>query len=213
MKQIIIVSRIHLYQKDEEFTKYATDNTPEFIAQNTEGYKLLIVNGSKLRGLNENNKIVEKILSIAIEQGFGNVHGTGLAYHFKNNLNNAVVDTFSNNEWKDINVKKYSSADPTDKPFYDILNPLGKAIQENKPIDTFLDEIWLFFSKDALLNAKLDFLHDIHDGKIVADIPKVLQREEVITVFELLKDKKYDNNDPKMRENLKNLRDAVLKIR
>ena len=82
----------------------------------------------------------------------------------------------------------------------------------NEPLSKF-DEVWYFFYASVILDTKLDFLHDIHDSKIVADIPKVLQREEVITAFEHLKNKKYNNNDEAMRENLKKLRDAVLKIR
>ena len=73
------------------------------------------------------------------------------------------------------------------------------------------DEAWQFFYADFLLNTKLDFLHSIHNGEIVKELPEMLAEAE--KHFEPLKNKKYDNNDPKMRENLKNLRDAVLKIR
>jgi hypothetical protein len=211
MKQIILVSRIHAYGVEEEFTKYSNDNTLDFLSLYTEGYVLIIVNGSKMRALTGNVPKAAKILEIANSQSLNKTCDTVIAYHNATNLDGALSSQFSEDGWLKITISRYSSASEKDKPLYDILNTIGgNAINGNKLSDTLLKSLWDFWNVDTTMEAKLNLLHGIVKGEVIHELPKALQTKSVNDYFEPLKGKKYDNQNEGTRESLKQLRDVVL---
>lgn len=175
MKQIILVSRIHYYDNQEEFAKYSDGDSNIIKESNT--FRLLIIKGSTLRNLDTNSQKAAAIASasnIVLDKSAE----TLIAYHFHNDLNKAIRLTFKRDGWNDIAVKGYGTeGDEASQPIYQILNRLGEAIradQENEQ-PQLIERLWRFISHDPILEAKLLLLQAIlRGGEVLSTVLAIL---------------------------------------
>lgn len=171
MKQIILISRIHPYGDQEEFSKYSDGDTP--IVKETDHFKLLLIKGSTLANLVDSDQKAQAILATATASSLDAEEETLIAYHFRNELDKPIRIAFQKDGWSEIDIKRYGTAsDETKQPIYQILNPLGEAIRsEEQPAQAqLIERLWRFISHDATLEAKLLLLQAILRSEAVLSI-------------------------------------------
>jgi hypothetical protein len=172
MKQIILISRIHPYEGQEEFSKYSDGDKP--ILKEAEGLGLLIIKGSAFYGLPKNSLLAASVLDTACKYKLDVDVETVIAYHFSNNIDKALLTKFQSVGWNRINIKQYGTGGSEQtEPLYGILNPLGVAIksdpgsnQADQVTAQLIEKLWRFFSRDPVLEAKHKLLQMIVRGEI-----------------------------------------------
>ena len=190
MKQIILISRIHPYRNQEEFSKYSDGDQP--VLKETEELRLLILKGSNLNQYTKNSEQADAILKVATDFNLDVGEDTVIAYHYSNNIDRAILLKFKGAGWTNINIKQYSTGGNEEtEPVYQILNPLGAAIkpdqgtnQADQNTAARIEELWRFFSHNPVVEAKHKLLQMVIAGEIPTAVAKEIKEyQEAVNTF------------------------------
>lgn len=216
MKQVILISRVHPYKNQEEFSKYSTGENP--IIKEEDDLRLLVIKGSSLYALDGNSEKVAAILEIVRNRDFDREADTVIAYHYRNDLDHLIQCEFKEDRWSNITVKQYGAGnDETINPLYQhILNPLGQAFQNNDEFGDLLKKLWHHFADDHLHEAKLNLLYACRTPSgIPPTLDPILDRYKSAfkTFSEKVEDiqstKEANSNDPEYITALEALRKSL----
>jgi hypothetical protein len=167
MKQIILISRIHRFGGEEEFSKYTDkykDDDEPFLTVAGGNAFLLLIRGSSLR---DSESKAEAIFNIVDKRGLDKDEETLVAYHWNYNIVPELRNKFTNSGWTNItDVKRYSSGGKeANNPLYKILNELGAELKAGRPVASLIDRLWGHLAHDPKLEAKLRLLQKIVSGE------------------------------------------------
>lgn len=164
MKQIVLLSRIHRYGDEEEFSKYTTAENHDVLPANGSGDPyLLLIRGSSLRHA---NSIPDAIYDVVDAYGMDKDADTIVAYHYESDITSALQTRFADGGWKHISrIEKYGSADERFRPLYEILDNLGGELRAERNVSHLVERLWNHLAHDALLEAKLRLLQSVVNGE------------------------------------------------
>lgn len=168
MNALILITRTYT----NEFLNY--HGTAKYVTNSSKELDSLLIDGSQFYIENPETEIKE-YLFVTLKNSISDklnkqYENTVIAIHHNLNFNDikkVLENLFNESKWGKLTVKEYSGkGNEAEEPVYkNILFPLQSALNQNEPnettINNLLDRLYLFFSGDPVLEAKLELLHSL----------------------------------------------------